>query len=174
MDNNSLDTLLNDTRKRSYWLKPIGWPTDHPDCDAIETRNWTEPQIEIHFAKGPAKIALGDIIIAYRIRYKNLLYVAERLPVTEWTQAEKRSAYEMQRWPHHIKARNLAPEFAGAWKRFGFDPFSLKEEWNKIHPEDPVKLGSILRGNDRASIPRKFGELLIRLIRDAKLPVYPL
>ena len=116
LDNNSLDTILNDTRIRQYWLKPIGFPKDHPDWDTDETRTWTESQIEIHFAKSPAKIAIGAIVIAYRIHYSKLLYVAERLPVAEWEKAEERSEYSKRRWPHHIKGRNLTPEYARVWK----------------------------------------------------------
>ena len=167
MDSTSLDKLLNDPSKRQFWLKPIGYPKDHPEWDAFESRKWTQSQIEVQFAKSPATIALNDIIIAYRIKLSTLIYVAERLPVSEWGKLENRPEYDKKRWPHCIKARNLTPEFGNVWKQHSFQPFALAKEYNSTHPKDPVHLGSIQRGNDKAAIPRAFAEFLIRLIRNA-------
>jgi hypothetical protein len=166
VDDKSLDHLLNDGRERQFWLKPIGPPKDHPDYAAEELRTWTEREIEIHFHKNPVKIAVGAFLIAYRVRYATLIYVAERLPLEEWSREEVRSEYSRRRWPYYIKARNLTPEYGKVWKRFSLQPFPLAKEYNIPHPEDPALLGSILRGNDKASIPRWFAELLIRRIRD--------
>jgi hypothetical protein len=41
LDGASLHELLSDARERQYWLKPIGYPKDHPDWDAFESRKWT-------------------------------------------------------------------------------------------------------------------------------------
>ncbi len=167
MDIASLDKLLTDPSERQFWLKPIGYPKDHPDWDTFESRKWTESQIEVHFAKSPAKIALKAIVIAYRIKLSTLIFVAERLPVTEWGTAENRRAYDKERWPYYIKARNLTPEFGSVWKQHSFQPFALAKEYNSSHPKDPVHLGGIKFGNDKASIPRAFAEFLIRHIRNA-------
>lgn len=166
MDNKRLDELLSDKRKRQYWLKPVGPPKDHPDWGAEENKTWTEGQVEIHFAKSPVRIAVRDIIIAYRVRYSKLIHVAERLPVDQWTDPEIRSAYSRQRWPFHIKARNLTPEYGGSWNEHALQPFMLARAYNVYVPDDPVHLGSTQRGKDKARVPRLFGGFLIRLIRD--------
>jgi hypothetical protein len=166
VDNLALDRLLQDETATQFWLKPIGPPKDHPDWDAPEHRVWTQNEIEIHFAKSPAKIAIGAIIVAYRVRLQKLIFVARRLPLAEWSKEEVRSEYSRQRWPFHIKARNLTPEYGRAWNRFNLQPFPLAKEFNSLHPQNEARLGSILRGNDKAAIPGEFAKLLIRRIRD--------
>jgi hypothetical protein len=166
VDNTSLDQLLGDKRERHYWLKPVGPPKDHPDWGVEENRTWTEDQVEIHFAKSPARIAVGAVIIANRVRYSQLIYVSERLPVDQWAEPEIRSAYSRQRWPFHVKACNLTPEFGRSWNAHALHPFMLARAYNVYVPDNPVHLGSIRRGNDKARIPRRFGEFLIRLIRE--------
>ena len=104
MDDKSLDDLLKDVRVRQFWLKPVGTPKDHPEYAAEEHWIWTESEIEIHFHKNPVRIAVGAVVIAYRVRYSTLIYVAERLPREEWSKEEVRSEYSRSAWPHHIKA----------------------------------------------------------------------
>lgn len=165
VDDNNLDTLLKDGRERQFWLKPIGPPKDHPDWGVEDSQTWTEREIEIHFAKSPAQVAVGAVLIAFRVRYKELIFVAERLPFAEWGKLQVRSEYSRRRWPHAIKARNLTPEYGKVWKQFDLQPFLLANEYNAIHPEDPVRLGTIQRGNDKARIPCRFAEFLIQRIR---------
>jgi hypothetical protein len=166
MHNVTLDALLGDAADRQFWLKPVGPPKDHPDWAAPEHRTWTQRDIEVHFAKSPARIAAGAVIIAYRIRIQKLIYVATRLPREEWGPAETRPEWSRRRWPHLIKARNLTPEYGSVWDRHQLQPFALAREYNELDPDQPARLGSILRGNDKTSLPRPFAEFLIRRIRE--------
>jgi hypothetical protein len=166
LDNTSLDRLLAEAADRQFWLKPIGPPKDHPDYHAPEHGTWTEREIEIHFNRSPARVAVGAILIAYRVRIQKIIYVAERLPLAEWSLERTRSEYSRRRWPYYIKARNLTPEYGAVWDRHNLQPFPLAREYSESHPGEPVRLGSILRGNDKVAIPRAFAEVLIRLIRD--------
>src|SRR5262249_5610449 len=168
MDNVALDFLLADGAERQFWLKPIGSPKDDPNWDTPEHRTWSQNEIEIHFARSPAKVAVGAIVIAYRVRVQKLIYVAQRLPLEEWGPAEVRSEYSRQRWPHIIKARNLTPEYGGVWDRHNLQPFALTREYNGIHSDQPVRLGSIQRGNDKTALPWPFAEYLIRRIREIR------
>jgi hypothetical protein len=165
MDSAALDSLLADGADRQFWLKPIGPPRDHPDWDAPDDRAWSHSPIEIHFARNPARVAVGAVIIAYRVRYQKLIYVAQRLPLAEWGPAEVRSEYSRRRWPYLIKGRNLTPEYGAVWNRYNLRPFELAREYNERYPDQPARLGSILRGNDKTAIPRPFAEYLIRCIR---------
>ena len=167
MDNSSLDVLLKDAHKKQFWLKPIGAPKWHRDWPLAETRKFTEDQIEVHFHDNPVKIAVAAIVIAYRIRYAKLIYVAERLPRALWDKPEWRAAEWVKHFPHYIKAHNLTPEYGAVWKEHNFKPFTESKKYNELHPEDPVSLGAIKFGADKVTIPQGFAELLIRLIRNA-------
>jgi hypothetical protein len=163
LDNISLDRLLEDASERRFWLKPIGLPgLDMPRIEA-----WTESEIEINFVSNTDGIAEGDILIAWRTGASNLIYVAERLPQSQWT--TERDIFEpeiLQRYPYYFKSKNLTPEFGGVWDRFGLRPFSLAREYNELHPDtDPIVLGALQHGADRLCIPRAFAEYLIRRIR---------
>lgn len=68
MDNTALESLLSDSNEQQFWLKPIGPPRDDPEWDAPEHRTWSHSPIEIHFARSPAQVAVGAIIIAYSRR----------------------------------------------------------------------------------------------------------
>lgn len=172
MDNNSLGGLLGDERERQFWLKPVGPPKDHPDWCAEEHRTWTTSEIEIHFSKRPAAVVVGDILVAYRVRYGKLIYVAECLPREEWSEEEPRSEDSRRRWPHYIKARNLTPEYGNVWNYHCLQPFPLARVYNITHPADLLfTLGSIQFGADKASISRGFAEFLIRRIRELRTPV---
>ena len=166
MDNVTLDRLLADSADKQFWLKPIGPPKDHPDWNAPEERTWTQRDIEIHFSKNPAKVAVGAIVIAYRVNIQKLIYIAERLPLSDWGPVEIRSEASRRRWPFYIKGRNLTPEYGGVWDQHNLQPFALARDYNELHPENPARLGSILRGNDKTTLPRPFAEYLIRRIRD--------
>src|SRR5262249_44521740 len=76
MANVALDPLLPDSPEGQFWLKPIGPPQDHPDWNAPEHRTWSHSPIEVHFSRNPVRVAVGAIIIAYRVRYQKLIYVA--------------------------------------------------------------------------------------------------
>jgi hypothetical protein len=166
MDTIALDSLLGDGSDRQFWLKPVGPPKDHPDWDAPEDRTWSQSQVEIHFSRSPARVAVGAIIIAYRVRYQKLIYVAQRLPVAEWGPSEVRSEYSRRRWPHLIKVRNLTPQYGAVWNQYSLRPFELAREYNEHSLDQPARLGSILRGNDKTAIPRPYAECLIRCIRE--------
>src|SRR5262245_54774347 len=114
MDQVTLQPLIG--KGRQFWLKPVGPPKDHPDWGADEVRTWPHPEIEVHFTRNPVQIAVGAIVIAYRIRLRTLIYVAQRLSAAEWTtEEEKRSEYWRERYPYYFKARNLTPEFGASW-----------------------------------------------------------
>jgi hypothetical protein len=111
-------------------------------------------------------VAVGAIIIAYRVRIRKLIYVARRLPVEQWGPAEVRSEYSRRRWPYFIKAQNLTPQYGGVWNKYELQPFALAKEYKRSHPDQPAHLGSIMHGNDKTEIPRAFAEYLIRRIRE--------
>lgn len=173
MDNKNLDELLSQSDNRRFWLKPIGPPKNHPDWATEEYRTWGEEELEVHFHHNPVQVHVGDVLIAFRIRYSKLIYVAERLSVSESVQWENRPEWARKKWPFPIKARNLTPEYGKVWKQHDLQPFHLAKEYNASHPEDQVKLGGVNFGNDKVQISRGFAEFLIQQIRALVCCVQP-
>jgi hypothetical protein len=161
LDNVRLDQLLRDDRTRRFWLKPIG----RPGVPLLENEeaSWTENEIEIRFVHETSGIADGDILIAWRTGVSKLIYVAERLPQSQWTTPEESNTPEvLAQYPYLFKARNLTPEYGGAWNCFELHPFPLARHYNEHLPADEqVRLGALQHGSDRLCIPRPFAEFLI-------------
>jgi hypothetical protein len=165
MDNISLDRLLQDRQDRTFWLKSIGPPRDDPRWNDEESRTWRQDLVEIHFARRPGRIQRGDILIAYRVRIRKALYVAECLAAAQRATEEQIQRDSFRgRWPWFFPARNLTPEYGGRWNQFNIRPFRLAREYNVNHPDDPASLGAIMHGSGQAVIPRRFAEVLIRAI----------
>jgi hypothetical protein len=163
MDNQTLDVLLNDRRERQYWLKPIGLP-DRPMVQQPEI--WTGSPVEIGFAT-PAQVGVGDVLIAFRTGVSKLIYVAESLEAIRESTPEEREHQEWrQRWPWCLNSRNLTPTYGGVWNEFNLKPFALADEYNLLHPDHQVSLGTLNFGSTVLRIPRPFAEFLIQRIRD--------
>jgi hypothetical protein len=167
VDNQSLDNLLQDKRERQFWLKPVGLP-------GISLRKqpeeFPESEVEIRFVDRVTNIQDGDILIVYRTGMARLMYVAERLPKSQWTTPEDPTLTEeiRNRYPHFFKTRNLTPEYGVRWSEFNHKPFSLANRLNPLHQDEPALLGAINFHKDRAPIPRWFAEYMIRLMRESQ------
>lgn len=165
MDNQSLNELLQDKRERQFWLKPVGL-RGIPLLNNKEV--FPESEVEIRFVDKVTNIDDGDVLIVYRVGAAKLMYVAERLPRSQWTTPEDPTLTEeiRVRYPHFIKARNLTPEYGVWWSEFNLKPFTLAKRWNLLHLDEPARLGAINWSKDRAPIPRWFAEALTQRIRD--------
>lgn len=165
MDNQSLNELLQDKRERQFWLKPVGLPGIplHKQPEAFP-----ESEVEIRFVDNVTNIHDGDVLVVYRVGPAKLMYVAERLPRSQWTTPEDPTLTEeiRARYRHFFKARNLTPEYGVWWPDFSHKPFTLANRWNPLHQDEPARLGAINWHKDRAPIPRWFAEALIQRIRD--------
>src|SRR5258708_39924465 len=109
MDNAMLDAILKDGGERQFWIKPTGLP-DRPMAQQPEI--WTDSTLEIHFAKKPVRVAVGDILVAFRTGVSKLIYVAECCgPVQEFTEEQKQEKDWRRRWSWFVKAQNLTPVY---------------------------------------------------------------
>ncbi len=170
MDNDRLNQLLEDAANRRFWLKPIGLGDRPIVMNGSVKENFGEAEVEILFTRKADEIRVGDVLIVYRVGVAAVMYVAERLPRSEWTTDQiEYPAGVRDRYPESFKARNLTPTFGEHWQQFIIKPFTLA---NRITPQpgmEPVKLGTLNWSNDRARIPQWFAELLIRRIQAASL-----
>src|SRR5207249_3082531 len=129
----NLSTLLENRRGRQYWLKPIGLPGL-----PIENRQpevWPECELEIHFAKDPAAVEVGDVLIAWRTGASKLIYVAERLPGGPYPNEDMTlPEWVRKRYPLFYKAKNLTPAYAMEWNKYRLKPFTLVKKPIQIIP----------------------------------------
>jgi hypothetical protein len=170
VDNERLERVLKDPESTQFWLKPVGLGDRPIIINGKEQEVFGEAEIEIRFTRNADEVHDGDVLIVYRVGLAAVMYVAERLPRTEWTTAEDvYPAGVCERYPHWFKARNLTPAFGQHWQRFLIKPFTLAKRVNEDHPNDPAKLGALFFGKDRARIPPWFAEFLIRHIQAAGL-----
>jgi hypothetical protein len=165
VDNESLDDMLQDKRERQYWLKPVSRPGVPLGRDP---ETFPESEVETHFVDRVDNIAEGDVLIVYRTGVAKLMFVAVRLPHSQWTTPPaNRSEENKRRYPYFFKAKNLTPEYGVCWPGFNHKPFTLANQLNPLHPEDLARLGRIQHHSDRAPIPRWFAEYLIQRTRDS-------
>jgi len=164
MDNQLLHTLLTDGRERQFWLKPVGL-ADRPLERQPEV--WPEDEIEILFAKDHANVAVGDVLIAYRVGVAKVIFIAERLPATHAAQRDEQISQESrQRYPYSLTARNLTPTYGMRWSQFNIKPLTLAKEYQPLHPEEPAGVGPLYHRSDRARIAHWLGKLLIQLVQE--------
>jgi hypothetical protein len=170
MDNNRLDEVLKNAESKQFWLKPVGLGDRPIIINGREQELFGEAEVQIDFTRSADEVQHGDVLIVYRVGVAALMYIAERLPQSEWTTVEDvYQAGVRERYPVWFKARNLTPTFGQHWTRFLIKPFTIAKRVNVEHPMDPARLGTLLYGNDRARIPRWFAELLIRRIQEVAL-----
>lgn len=167
MDNNNLNRLLQDRSERQFWLKTVGPPQDHPDWEREETRTWEENPVETHFGRRLSHDFQSDIIIAYRVRIRKLIYIAQCNGGLQEATAEQiqRQAYR-QRWRWSCWGTNLTPDYGRIWNRpkININPFVLGRQYSEATPNNPVNLRPVW-GNGIVCIPRPFAELLVRQIQ---------
>ena len=164
MDNKSLSELLIDPSARQFWVKPIGDPTlpsdGEPHLLSIDTSS-----MRIDFVSMPSAVRVGDILIVYRIKLSQLVYVAEVVssPVSATADEMKREPLR-KRWRWSVQTRNLSPTFGTQWSKYPLKPFALAKEYNERNPLDKVKLGTLNFGKDKVRISPGFGSFLINEI----------
>lgn len=159
MDGDILRALLEGTRPRQFWVKPVGDPAEKPD----ERKAFSDEAVDIQFAREPAGVHVGDVFIVYRIGVSKILYLAEcrskpRLASDKEIRREPWRAH----WRWTVAARNLTPEYGSAWSDHNLRPFSLAKQFNSLYPDEQQSLGAINFGSDKLQVARPFAHFVIR------------
>lgn len=166
MDNSILNNLLQDSSERQFWIKPWGHPERSPD---EEEQVFDVPVITINFAKQPNGVQVGDILIVHRIKVSKLMFVAEITSSPHYaTDAEIKKNPLLERWKWSVETRNLTPVYGSQWFEHSLKTFGLAKEYNKLNPQDQVKLGGIQFGSDKLKVSESFGEFVIKEIMQIK------
>jgi hypothetical protein len=161
MDNKSLSELLQDRIDRQFWIKPVG----DRKATVDEGEVFTTSIINVHFAKEPIGVKLGNILIVFRVGVSKIVYVGEAISLPkEATEEDIQENSWRNRWPWELQAKNLTPEYGANWSKYSLKPFSLEKEYNQQNPEERVNLGGIKRGRDKLRISHNFGEFIVEKI----------
>lgn len=158
MDNARLEQIMRDGRGRTFWFKPVGIPGTLPTGEELFDRDI----VDIQFTREPIAVAIGDVLLVYRIGVSKLLYVAEcRTPPREATLAEIDREEWRGRWRWRFEAQNLTPEFGRVWSQHNLKPFRLADQYNAGGPELPQNLNGLRYGSDKLRLMRPFAEFVI-------------
>lgn len=161
MDNGSLNQLLEDGRKRQFWLKPVGDPERPPSAQTP----FSNKNVVIDFARPPHAVEIGDILIVSVVGLSKVVYVAECTSTPrEATEADIQREAWRQRWCWSVDGTNLTPNYGGVWSRYNLKPFALVSEYNELSPDDQQSIGTLKFGNDKARVSRELAEFVVRKI----------
>jgi hypothetical protein len=112
----------------------------------------------------PASINVGDILFVHRIGVASLIFVAELA-----SEARKATAEELAKDPRHkrwawvVDTRNLTPMFGAHWREHRLKTFALSKEYNRLNPQDRVKVGRLQFGAP-VRISQGFAKFLLERI----------
>jgi hypothetical protein len=144
MDNEALNELLRNPTGRDFWIVLWGDPERLPD---EFPQVFDEPEIEHWFPMHPASINVSDILFVHRIGVASLIFVAEvALEARQATAEELAKDPRHKRWAWVVDTKNLTPTFGSHWRKHRLKTFALSKEYNRLNPQERVKVGRLQFG----------------------------
>ncbi|KEK24410.1 restriction endonuclease PLD domain-containing protein [Bacillus gaemokensis] len=141
-----------------YFIKPVGW-SDRPFD--INRRLSTDIE-ELHFAKRPAAIGIGDIIICYGVGTTKLIGYFEAVE-------EAINLNNESRWPWVIKAKNLCPDYSEHWNTYDNTISSVQKSYPQGYAvtfNGHPNLGGLQYGGDKIRLDVNFAKHMIGIIEN--------
>ena len=147
----------------TIWLKPVG-DSDHP---IVEGEDFSARTSNLHFARRPTGVSVGDKMIEYGVgigmvlTYYTVTSEFERIP-------------DEERWPWFVEGRNEASHFGSQWWTQGRHINRLVEEYLAERGDDATitsaggrTLGAFQYGADKIRLSPDFGRFVILRIESA-------
>lgn len=174
--NIDLTTLLESTKKNeieilgspTYWIKPIGTSQDPVHSDWI----FSEIKTHLTFAKHPASVNIGDILLAYGVGDRRIvsIYKVSDYPFAISKEELKKEPWR-ERWPWCIPCENLSPKYGVEWSNFNLYIGSLASEFILSNPTENLtsrsqSLGGLNYGHDKLRLNYKFAKFIISKIEN--------
>ena len=146
MDNDRLQRVMTEGQDRAYWLKPVGLPGTR----ATGHEPWDAELLRVDFAVRPVALAIGDLLLAFRIGDYQMIYIAQCASAfQEATPEQIEQNPHLERWRWNVDARNLTPTFGGEWSSHNLRPFRLVEEFNALNPGARENIDGVKFGSDK-------------------------
>ncbi|HDR7911775.1 TPA: NgoFVII family restriction endonuclease [Bacillus wiedmannii] len=144
--------------KRKYFIKPVGWTEKPFDVNRILSSTVEE----LHFAKRPAVVSVGDIIICYGVGTTKLLGYFEVI-------SDKSKIGGDTRWPWMVKAKNLCPKYSERWNMFSHTLANVKLNYSGdiLTFAGNTSLGALQHGHDKVRLDEHFAFYLINAMESS-------
>ena len=156
MDNNALNAILSDAHNRQFWIVLWGDPTHSPDDDA---QIFDEPFYDHGFSREVRNLQIGDILFVHRIKISKIIFVGEVVGEPRKSRADEKEDWR-KHWMWSVALKNLTTTYGIHWRRRAQRTFALKDQFNELNPQNPVKIGRLLFGS-HVQIPESFARFLL-------------
>lgn len=140
----------NDSKK--YFLKPVGY-AEKP----FEGSRILNLSIEkLHFARRPAAVNVGDILICYGVGSTKLLGYFEVI-------SNVINLGNGSRWEWEVEGKNLYPKYSAKWNQFDLTLSKMRSKYSGsiLTYRGGDSLGSLNRGADKIRLNEDFAHYLI-------------
>lgn len=154
INKNKTNSSIQNTNKK-YFIKPVGW-SENP----FSINRKLSASIEkLHFAKRPAAIEIGDIIICYGVGTRKLLGYFEVI-------SDVINLNDNSRWEWEVEAKNLYPKYSNKWNDFNLTLSQLQSNYSGtvLTYAGGGTLGGLQRGLDKIRLDQQFANYLIGII----------
>jgi HKD family nuclease len=154
--------VLQRKSDKRFFIKPVGWAENPFSLH----RTLSSDVEKLHFAKRPAAVTIGDILICYGVGTTKLLGYFEVIDEPLFL-GEKGG-----RWPWEIQAKNLSPDYSEAWNDFDNTISSIQATYNSDFTVTYVggkTLGALNFGADKIQLTEEFAQHAIRTIEESIL-----
>ena len=149
--------IPNGTR---FFIKPIG-SIDN------KVRSLTDKDFkELHFAKRPKAVRIGDILITYAVGARKVVSVFQVTSTANETHIPK------DRWHWYVEVKNLAERLSETWTEKNLIATDIArgyaEKYNKpVTQRGGYNLNGLMLGNDKIQLTDEFGRYLFGIAMEA-------
>ncbi len=161
MDAETLRPIIAGAAMRTFWVKRVG----DPKIAFEQSTKYRLNRVKLDFAKKPATLQVGAIVIAYSVGEPRVLYVAEcYTPARQATVVERAQAH----WPANGRwtmwGINLTPEYGTCWNNRAIHLEQMYTAFQLAQTEALEPLDVTMQGRAEQRISPAFGSYLMRHI----------
>lgn len=161
MDNETLSAVLPDAHNRQFWIVLWGDPTRSPDEDA---QIFDEPFYDQGLTRDEPNMKVGDILFVHRIKISKIIFIGEVVAQPRRSAEEEAEKEDWRKqWIWSVALKNLTPIYGRHWKNLAQRTFTLKDQFNKLNPRNPVTIGALQHGR-HVQLPEAFATFLLKEI----------
>lgn len=168
MDAETLRPIIANAPNYTFWLKRVGDPKAPLDQQTKYRLN----RVKLDFAKKPATLQVGAIVISYSLGEPRVLYIAEcYTPARQASPAERAQPH----WPANGRwtmwGINLTPHYGSCWSAHDVYLEQIYAAFQVAQPEALAPLNLTGSAQAEQRISSAFGSYVMRHILGLAQPV---